>query len=526
VQNQASSSYNSKVMFVQREGPAGPETILTGTVLTANTLGTVITVRVPAALKPGAVDISVSISARGISGPTSMPRRMTVAPDFLLNVPMVFQGFVPQANDVLDTAISLTNTSNQKATVVFNRFNTAGGVLITVAAPVQRTLHPGEGMTKTASDLFSLGASSSSFTGWLQIRSDVELKGNFFVFDRNLTRLIDGGPLSNRPSTELVFPHAEKNGPSGTNTYYHIINPNDRPATVSLTETDPTSQTTINFTIPPNGNFAIPASGPDRRGGFARARSNLPIAGNLFFGNADHLSVLNAGAPSTSMQFVLSHFALGGGYDTHLSVTNTAVTAIDISVTAFDNSNRPLGSLRRNLQPGEQLLSSIAAFLGVPAAPGVTSGYIVGNSSAPGATVFAQLTFGGQGSVLASSALEPATSSQRLLFSGVAHDVMAPSGRFIFSGLKLLNMQNREAKVRVSAFDNHGEQVGTADLTLRPGEHVQKLLAADNPDVGWVRRLALELGYVTVTSDTPIVGTMLVFTDDRAQLFVVPGQNY
>src|SRR5262249_28660556 len=148
------------------------------------------------------------------------------------------------------------------------RFNTTGGVLVTVAAPVQRTLQPGEGITTAVSDLFSLGTASSSFTGWLQIRSDVELKGHFFVYYRTLIRLIDGSPISIQTGTELIFPHAGKDGPTGTNTVYHIINPNDRPAAVSLTETDPGGQTTIGFTIPPNGNFTIPASGPDRRGGF------------------------------------------------------------------------------------------------------------------------------------------------------------------------------------------------------------------------------------------------------------------
>lgn len=518
---------DNTVIFT-RPGGASPPRVETA--LTADEFGTVITVKVPTALKPGAVDVSVSPVFKGAASPASVPRRVTVAGAFVLNVPLMARGFVTPAREVLDTAITLANTSNETATVVFTRFSSSGSVLNPVAAPLQKTLRPGEHLAMSASDLFFLNTSSSPFTGWLRIHSNVELKGNFFVFDRNLNRLIDGAPLVGESSTELVFPHVEKNRSSQTNTFYAIVNPNDEPAAIELTEWDPQGRTvsTTSLQLPANGSSLIALSGEDRRGGFLRAKSNVPISGALFFGNTDHLSLLSARPASGSTEFVLAHFAVGDGFDTEISLTNAAGQANEIFVAVFDKDRRQVGSLRNTLPANGQFLGSVSRLLGLSATQGVISGYIVGNSSGPGILAFAELSFAPEGSVTASSSQEFTAPGMRFVFPELAHNVPSGGGQTFLTGLALLNPYRlQQAKVKVAVFDGTGKEIASTDLTLQPGQQLARVLAAEEAGAGFFRgALTLGSGYMLVTSDLPVAASLLVFTDHLTQIFTVQGQNF
>jgi hypothetical protein len=480
------------------------------------------------------VDFSVSSSFKGVASSAGVARRMTVAGTFIVNVPIMIHGFSPAANDVLDTAITLVNTSGQKAVVVFTRVNSTGATLNPVSAPLQKSLQAGENFIVNASELFAVITSSSPFTGWVQIRSNVELKGTFALFDRSLSRLIDVAPLSGGTSTDLVFPSVQIGRSSGTNSVYALINPNDQPAAITLTEYDSRGGmvSTRNVTLPPNGSSAFSLTGPDRAGGSLRAQSSVPVAGAVFFGNANRLSLLNAKPASGLDEFVLAHFGIGSGFDTEITLTNSAASSNPILLAAFDRNNDFFGRLKLTLQPNEQLRGSVSSLFGIAPSQGAISGYLTGRSVF-GLVSFGELSFGLDGKV-ASAAQEFSAPATHLVFPGVANNVVSGNGRKFVAGLALLNPQGNfvrtfpaNARIKLSVFDSSGNEVASTEMTIPPGRQVTQLLAANPPDAAFFQRaLTLSGAYLVLTSDVPVSGSVVVFTDDLSEMFAVQGQEF
>ena len=192
-----------------------------------------------------------------------------------------------------------------------------------------------------------------------------------------------------------------------------------------------------------------------------------------------------------------------------------------------------LGKLQRRLQPNEKLSGSVSRLFAVSVAQGPVRGYLVGRSSAAGIAASAEISLGGQGKV-ASTPVEFGTTGTRLLFPEAVSDVPSGAGTRFSTGLTLLNPQGRAAgtlplaaRVKVSVFDATGAQRASEELTLEAGQQVSKLLFADGPDAGFFRPATmLAGGYVVVTADVPVTGSMLIFTSDLSLMSAVSAQRF
>jgi hypothetical protein len=357
--------------------------------------------------------------------------------------------------------------------------------------------------------------------------SSEKLKGLFLIFDAGFRKFADGVELTNATATELYFMRHQFDS-SGKSTYI-LFNPGPSRASVTATlySVDGTATGAAETgTIPPRGQWSPAFDKVTASSGYVRVESTRPLFGLQVFGNRDELSALSAASPTTDARLFFPHFAVGGGYDTHIGIINTQDLPADISLRAYAADGRPLGPVaKRRLEKGAQLFEPVAGIFGIGAGS-MQTGYVVAESGLSGLVGFTAFRFA-DGPVTSAAAV-PAQPLpvQKLVFSHVAHDVPAGAGRAYRTGIALLNPFGAPVPYTMRVFDGGGRKVAELNDTLPPRARAAKMLSHPLPGAAFFTQpIALGSGHVEVVTPYGLLGFELFFTDDLSQLASVPAQT-
>ena len=222
----------------------------------------------------------------------------------------------------------------------------------------------------------------------------------------------------------------------------------------------------------------------------------------------------------TAIHFVVPHFVALGASDTVLKLINPRGSEeeegspIRVSLDLRADDGSAIGStVTVDLDYGESLRASVIELFGLDTAGELCTGWIDISTDTPGLLGSAQIfTFEGE----ASTAIPlEAVGSSRAVFSHVAQ------GLGFSTGLAIVNPEDRIAHVKVELRRMDSSLVGTVGpVDLEPRNRLISLIPELFPDSGEVIG-----GTVKVTSDGPVTGVELFYTNDLRLLSAVPGQE-
>jgi hypothetical protein len=90
------------------------------------------------------------------------------------------------------------------------------------------------------------------------------------------------------------------------------------------------------------------------------------------------------------------------------------------------------------------------------------------------------------------------------------------------TGVALINPNDQAAAIQIQVFDKDGAQVASTERTLDAGQRLIGLLPELLPQLQGVEQIG---GYVRVTSNLPLIGIEMFFTDNQEILSAVPAQR-
>jgi hypothetical protein len=277
-----------------------------------------------------------------------------------------------------------------------------------------------------------------------------------------------------------------------------------RPGTISISAYSSTGQLVKHASFSVSAHGQIVGTAPALLGlssdfiGWARIDSDVDVQGMcLLFRRSDGLL---SEAPAVKLpdgtQY-LAHVAVGGGWQTEVSVANTSSVATTAQFIVFDQLGTVLATQTLNLPPlGDQIVD-VRSLMGTATLPG---GHIEIFSSQPLATAETFLggnllaTIAGEGNTLSGS-----DGKWSILFPNVT----TASG--YFTGLAYLNQSAATAFVDLTLFDQSGTAVFYREDILGP--KVQRAINVADLAQGWNGS-----GYVLLTSNSPISGLQVVGT--------------
>ena len=398
-----------------------------------------------------------------------------------------------------------------------------------IADPAQRLLLVGEQIPVTVNQLFGL-PDDHDLRGWVEVTSNVPLKGFFLLFDSDFSQVMDGADVSDKTSTTLVFPHVERHGEE-FNTVISLCNPGEVAATATYQEFNPAGQKVFSevIVVPARGSFIGGTTGFDRASGFVKVISDVPLAGVEVFGNDRELAALKAVPPGTSHTLFYPHFVINRGYDTLFSLSNPTDVLGQVFILAFREDGDLLVQTTKDMGPNSQVVASINSLFGIEPDDLVQVGFIKIQSNIVKELVgFAKINFT-EGDITSTAAIPASNSPQKTLtFSHVANDV--PSGRngegsLYTTGITLM-ADDTDASYDVIVYDNKGNRVIQSNPFLLPkGKKVSKVLAGSDLTQAFISQtIVAGSGYVKVRSNIPIYGFELFFTRDLTLNSAVPPQ--
>ncbi len=398
-----------------------------------------------------------------------------------------------------------------------------------ITDPVQRLLLVGEQIPVTVNQLFGL-PDDHDLRGWVEVSSNVALKGFFLLFDSDFSQVMDGADVSDKTSTTLVFPHVERHGEE-FNTVISLCNPGDVAATATYQEFNPAGQKVFSevIVVPARGSFIGGTTGFDRTSGFIKVTSDAPLAGVEVFGNDQELAALKAVPPGTSNTLFYPHFVINRGYDTLFSLSNPTDLVGQVFLLAFREDGDLLVQITKDMGPNSQVVAPINSLFGIEPDDLVQVGFIKIQSNIVKELVgFAKINFT-EGDITSTAAIPASNSPQKTLtFSHVANDV--PSGRsgegsLYTTGITLMS-DDTDASYDVIVFDNKGNRLIQSNPFLLPkGKKVSKVLAGSDLTQAFISQaIVAGSGYVKVRSNIPIYGFELFFTRDLTLNSAVPPQ--
>jgi hypothetical protein len=405
------------------------------------------------------------------------------------------------------SGVVLLNPDLLTASVTVYFFSTAGSVL----ASKMVTIAPGGQLARLGNDLFPDVAAS----GWVYVLTDSEGMQAFWLTYNDELTFLDGSEADGYDTigADQVIPLV------AGETELSVINPNyvTLPVTIHLFGSNGEIAPSVSRTLAPAGAFQDQVSdlfpAADMTGArYLRIQTNssAAIASSAIIRGyvVDHDgAVINGTNVGTRRELTFPHVingALGGAkYTTILGVTN--VSAVSQTVTMnFNSDSGNVLTATRTLAPGGSLRETASDLFGLPI--DFQSGWldVIGTSSIVGFAAYADAVGGGMAAVPAGRA------ESKIFFSHIANGV--PEWQ---TGIALLNASSDTATVEVYAMNPSGGLLGgaanvaSARFTLEPGTKVAKVIDQLIPQTQGVNG-----GFVFVSSDVPIVGVELFYTQD------------
>lgn len=467
--------------------------------------------------------------------------------------PEDYQLFFPffEGGEGTFTGFAVSNLLDSVRNLEFSFFNPDGELLEFPQNPAARDLDGLNQLAQLGSDLLGVPPGTRQ-SGWAQLTvtpAEEALQGpavaSFTQFgDFRLTRL-DGGVAWTRVSQELYFTRVAE-GPRGlrgrpAETVVSLANPGESEielelrlagenplpgAPVSRTPGPPAIFLERTLRVPPLGIFRgtlteIFGMEVAVSEGFLQARvtEGAGAVGFQLIRVPDSPTVLglNASAGTGRLESFAAQLASGDNVFTEVSLLNTAEEARRVVLTAVGDDGRALApEVEVTLAPATVLQRDAAELFDFGSGTAGTERMTVEGSmrvAADGDGIVGSVLFGDPRQLAYAAALTlQERRFRQAVFSQVANTPV------FFTGLALLNPDSAEASVEIEVFDASGESVGApGQITLQAGRRTAQLLTELVPESA-----NQQGGYITVTSDRPIVAQQLFGTFRLSLLSAVP----
>jgi len=440
--------------------------------------------------------------------------------------PLMANGNQSALGDNYTTGLALVDYSSEATLANFAAYSPSGSYLSASTNPATQALSAGSQISTLAYQLFGFDSSQSNLGGILT-GSAQRLAGFFLLFDSEFRRFAEGIPVSDRTTTDLIFPYHLSD--TTTKTVYCLFNPGIRAANIKAVwysasgNASGSVQTAI---VAPRGQILLHFDGMTGASGYVRIESDRPISGLELIGNSQDVSILGAAAPASEARLFFPHIACHQGFTTVLGIVNTNTVASGVVLTAYDDDGRVLGTPAEITIPANgQMVQSAASLFGLTAGSQVTTGYVVAENERQGLLGFTHFTYADGDRRSAAAVPADYLPRKKLLFSHVAHQVPAGSGVNYQTGIALLNPYGTAITFTMRVFNAAGNLLAEKTETLAPRQKASRILSYPAAGAGFfTESLTLAGGHIEVTSEYGLYGFELFYTEDLTQLVGVPAQ--
>ncbi len=441
--------------------------------------------------------------------------------------PLLINGPNAEIGTSFTTGVAVLNPSaGTAATAEFAAYTPVGTLLEGQSNPSMRVLAPEAQLPIIGFQLFGFPFEAPE-VGAVLASSTQRLAGFFLVLDQAFSHMADGAGVNAETGTDLFF--ARHINDASAKTFYSLFNPGINPASVTATLVDASGgQVGIprNSLVPPKGQFSFTFDAVTTTSGYVRVLSDRPVSGLEIYGDTSEIAALRAVTAGSEARLFFPHIAVNQGYSSLIGILNTSPAPATVRLTPYDSGGNEIGTpVTRFVDGNAQLLEPAASMFGLTSGNLVT-GYVIADSDQPGIAGFCEFDY--DNGAVHSVANVPAASvpEQDLLFSHVAHQVPAGSGGTYQTGIALLNPSGAPVSYRMRVFDGTGTLVADGTFSLGPHAKVARLLSHPVAGVGFfTQSISLASGHVEVTSDYPLLGFELFFTEQLTQLASVAAQS-
>jgi len=436
-------------------------------------------------------------------------------------------------SDATYTGIALTNPLSSIINVTFTPYDTAGN---TLANPKTLTIPANGQISKLATDpgLFGPNFNLTSSGTIVAVGNTPVLPGFYLLGDISPGSRLDGATADMTTVSNWVWPTVFHQAPAPFTTF-ELFNPSASTAHVTLKLFDASGTQVllpVALSIPPSGSVtqSIQQLFPSLilsslSGGYVTGQSDTPVVARETFGNAFDSNVLPGQAAQTLTTFFWPHFASGAGYTTELTFINLDATPnvlANLTITLLDTNGNQIAQTALSLpQLGGQAIRTIGSLFPALDASKLTTGYVRIDVNPTYVGPF-QFTPPVAGSLRFSAADGSGSAALPLAtpaLSDFVYSHVAESAVY-YTGISMLNTNATAVSVSVEVFTATGTSVGTAALTLQPGQRVAQLLHELIPATA-----GQSGGWIHIVSDQPILSFSLFASYDGLSLGAIPPQN-
>jgi len=385
--------------------------------------------------------------------------------------------------------IAFTNTTDFEVSIELKAFD-SHGELITgrdILNPATLRVLPRGQTWASVGDVFGAGILSED-VGKISYQSNRAALATLFLIGDEKNMLLDGGTAGQTPLKTFVFPSISREGEEPFTTI-HLFNPSaESNLEVELTLYDlaGTVVGSRTVTLLPQGVIVQDVTvlfGLDPAifsGGYVRGTAEGDgVVALETFGNEQSLNLLAAQPLSLNERsYWIPHFAVGGGFDTELTLINTdSSRSATLRVMALDDQGDPrLNPVQVSLGPLEQGIFNLSTLFGISNDQQIVGSLRIDlendllDSSSEPASVNGSLRLKSSDGRLSASLPLLLPLDADAFYAHIAQDLG------FFTGVAVLNPHRDPVEVRVEAFDQVGDQLGENTFTLPGGGRKAKLL--------------------------------------------------
>ena len=398
--------------------------------------------------------------------------------------------------------------------------------------PLQRPLS-GQGQNAFLTD--EVVGANGEMSSLVAQGNEGPIQGFFMLGDYNRRRL-DGVGGTLVAATTLYFPLARHRGDEET-TLLFLFNDGDEldPAVLlRLCDTDGTLLQETSVAIAAQGSIVGTLS--DLFGsavaideGYVQVQSTLPLRGFEFLAGSEDLSSMTAQVGIQTRQLVVPHlFVDNHGGDTEIRLLNVGETETLVEIQARDDRSRELGTAQVTIAPKELFVGGARELLGLDPTGLIDQQAITGHlklATTAGklgpfqraATLVGVTSFiGNSGSFRSTLPMIQAGQKETLLLQ-----VAQSAAQRMFTGIAILNCEERATEVHVQAFSENGEATAERTVVLEPGHRLVDVL--DGPSLFGLGFEQVK-GHLRIVSDEPVLVFALFGDFDSQFLSAIEGQ--
>ena len=365
---------------------------------------------------------------------------------------------------------------------------------------------------------------------------DQGLIQGFFMMGDYEGRRLDGVGGTSVAATTLYFPLARQRGDEEA-TLLFLFNDGTQPdpgVLLRLCAPDGTLLQETSVAIAAQGSIVGTLSdlfGPTvaLEDGYVQVQSTLPLRGFEFLAGAEDFSSMTAQVGTQTRQLVVPHlFVDRHGGDTEIRLINVGNTEALVSIQARDDRSQPLGTAQVRIAPKELFVGSARELLGLdptglidqPAITGHLKLATTAGKLGPfqrAATLVGVASFvGNHGRFRSTLPMIEAGQKETLLLQVAQSETLR-----MFTGIAILNCEERATEVRVEAFSETGEKTAERRFVLEPGHRLVDVL--NGPSLFGLGFEQVK-GHLRIVSEEPVLVFALFGDFDSQFLSSIEGQ--